>query len=286
MRGTHPCKERKDGAPSFGLAYTEILKGWPPASVEVSADMPFFLQKFLRFREEHLVFQYFTLVFTHWQAVLWGPSVLAVIWGMHFIVGTGTPPEWVNWTAVVLALFVAGYYTWRADHIRLVPKFSVNGPVIQPTETEDPNVMKLYVQIVPECTTEAPVEECQARLLRVWKRHMDNEEWSLTSMNAPLILGWDYYGHEPLTLQPGIQQRLDICYWSKDQVFIVPTVYPLPSKFRTVFNSIGTFKFDVRFTAKDCKPVDVSVTVCVDDCRWDKPHVSFFQGFATGSVSR
>ncbi len=29
---SHPCKERKDGAPSFGVAYTKVLKGGPPAS--------------------------------------------------------------------------------------------------------------------------------------------------------------------------------------------------------------------------------------------------------------
>src|SRR6266446_5679176 len=71
--------------------------------------------KYRRFRQEHLVFQYFTLVATAWQALLWGGSVLAVAWGVRFIVGTW--PEWVNWTAVLVA-FVAGYHVWRTDHVR------------------------------------------------------------------------------------------------------------------------------------------------------------------------
>ena len=26
----HPCKKRKDGAPSVGMVHAKIVKGWPP----------------------------------------------------------------------------------------------------------------------------------------------------------------------------------------------------------------------------------------------------------------
>ena len=31
VRGSHPCKERKDGAPSVEMVHTEMIKGGPPA---------------------------------------------------------------------------------------------------------------------------------------------------------------------------------------------------------------------------------------------------------------
>jgi hypothetical protein len=31
---THPCKKRKDGAPSVGMTPAKIVKGGPPAEVE------------------------------------------------------------------------------------------------------------------------------------------------------------------------------------------------------------------------------------------------------------
>jgi hypothetical protein len=207
--------------------------------------------------------------------------VLAIGWGLRFIVGEW--PEWVNWTAVLVALFFAGYYVWRAYHLRLIPKFAVTELIVQPTKTEDPKSMNLFVQIIPECLTDAPVHECRGQLLRVCKRYTDSEEWVVTGMNAPLFLGWDYYSIAPFTLEPGIKRRLNVCWWNDRSMFIIPSVEPLPSKFKTVFNSTGTFKFDIRLTAKDCSPVDVFVTVNLDARIWDKPLVSLIQGSRNGS---
>ena len=91
-----------------------------------------------------------------------------------------------------------------------------------------------------------------------------------TEMNSPLKVGWDYYGYEPLTIQKGIAQRLDICYWDNRFVAVVPTVDPLPSKWRSIIGP-GPFKFDIRMTAKDCSPVDFSVIVNLLGRKWDDP---------------
>src|SRR5437899_3140008 len=93
-----------------------------------------------------------------WQALLWGGSVLAVAWGVCFIVGTW--PEWVNWTAVLVA-FVAGYHVWRTDHVRLIPQFEVKQFVEQSTPVlfgGRPIGTAIYFQLVPKCLTDANVE--------------------------------------------------------------------------------------------------------------------------------
>jgi hypothetical protein len=98
------------------------------------------------------------------------------------------PPRWavVGW--FIFVLFLAGYYVWRANHIRMIPKFKILDVVhCQETATEQPEEMKLYVQIVPQCLTDAAVEKCRGHLLRVHKRHTDDGEWILTQMNEPLF---------------------------------------------------------------------------------------------------
>jgi hypothetical protein len=234
--------------------------------------MPSLSQQYKQFRKEHLVFQYFTLVFTRWQAVLWGPSVLAVIWGMHFIVGTATPPEWVNWTAVVIALFVAGYYTWRSDHVRLIPKFEVCEVCIQETPTQDPSGRptgtSAWIQLLPRCLTEADVEQCQGHLRRILRWSNSNSKWEETPMNETVLLHWsnrDSYP-PPETLHPGIEPRLNVFYVHSSNNLITPTAFPLPLRAATIFSNlsldeVNAFIFDIKITAKDCRDVDVLLRV-------------------------
>jgi hypothetical protein len=214
-----------------------------------------------------------------WMNILFGETVLGVIFLIWWALANPKNPPLI--LIFVAAVIIAGYFVWRADHIRLIPKFAVTELVIQPTETEA-NSMNLFLQIIPECLNDAPVYECRGQLLRVCKRHSDSDEWVVTGMNAPLFLGWDYYGIIPFTLEPGIKRRLNVCWWNDSAMFIIPAVEPLPSKFKTVFNSTGTFKFDIRLTARDCLPVDVSVTVNLDARLWDKPTVSLIQGHGRG----
>ncbi len=166
---------------------------------------------------------------------------------------------------------------------RLIPRFEVKEYVIQLTETENPDVTNLFIQIIPECMTESPVHECRGRLLLVSKRNSHENEWTATQMNSPLFLGWDYYGHGPFTLEPGIRQRLNVCWWSSVSHLIIPSVDPLPSKFRAVFGSGRIFKFDIRITAKDCPPVDVSVTVSLEGREWNKPIIELIQKGPNGN---
>jgi hypothetical protein len=221
--------------------------------------------------------QYFTAIAKRWQDYLWGPSVVAV--AMVLVFALGHLPAWAIVLYFVFVLFIAGYFAWRADHLRLMPKFAVTEMIAHPAETETRD-FTLYVQIVPECLTDAPVYECRGELLRVSHRHSSEEKWTVTGLNFPLILGWDCYGIQPFTLQPGIKRRLNVCWWDDKRMFIRPAVEPLPSLWRTVFDSLGTFKFDIRITAKDCSPVDVSVTVNLDERIWDRPKIHLLRDSA------
>jgi hypothetical protein len=76
-----------------------------------------------RFQIFDLLPQYFTAAASQMQNILWGALLPFLAWGIWFIVST--PPTWVNLTAIGTALFIAGYYVWRADHVRLQQKIEV-----------------------------------------------------------------------------------------------------------------------------------------------------------------
>lgn len=233
----------------------------------------------------------------------WGHDVVVAV--LASVIGyliLDRKAAWDNLIAAVVIglgatiVFELGTTTWRFiwtvprnDHRylevmldRLKPKFKVEKLIPQPTETNDKDTTKIYLQVLPECLTDAPIEECQAWLLLV-SRPNHNGKWIPTEMNSPLKLGWDYYGYGAITLQPSIPQRLCICYWDNHSTAIVPTVEPLPSKWKSLIGP-GPFKFDVRMKGKGCGDVDFCVTVSLLGCKWDKPDRELIQGHQAAAV--
>lgn len=205
--------------------------------------------------------------------MFWGPTVLGILFGLLTL---WYSPK-ITWFLVYLLFvcFMTGYYLWRSEYIRLQPHLKVSKIIAQATDTEDPHITNMFLQVVPECLTDAPVLECHARLLLV--SSLDgNGQWVPTQMNSPLKLEWDYYGPDPLTIEPGLGQRLNICWWDSRFTAIIPTVTPMPSKWRRIAGA-GPFKFDVRILAKDCAPIDFSVTVNILGRKWSEPQYALLQ---------
>jgi len=232
-----------------------------------------------QFEKLLLMPDYFGALAKEWLNILFGETLV----GIGFLIwwALGEPKNHSLVVAFLIAMFVAGYYAWRANYIRLQPRFKVERIIAQRTDTETPGVVKIYLQVLPECLTDAPVKACHGRLLLVSQLN-GRGEWVPTEMNSPLKLGWDYYGYEPLTIEPGIGQRLDVCFWDSSATAIVPTVHPLPSKWRSIIGP-GPFKFDIRMVAKRCEPVDFSVTVNLLGRKWDDPEYALIQGRKSGA---
>jgi hypothetical protein len=236
-----------------------------------------------RFRTFDLLPEYFTAAGSQMQDILWGALLPFLAWGIWFVLGN--PPMWVNATAIGLALFMAGYYVWRADHVRLLPQLKANGICLQETPTSFETITAIYVQVDVRCLTEAPVHECRGHLVRVRKKDSDQDQWEATEMNESLYMGWSHRGFEPLTLEPGAEPRLNICHWSSNSTEIIPEVKPLPLRAAYVFDSMGIFRFDVRITSKDCAPIDFWVSVSLDKCKWNEPVVKLIRGGENGDRS-
>jgi hypothetical protein len=229
-----------------------------------------------RQKELDLLEEYFPLVFTRWQALLWGGGVLAIGWGVRFIVSEW--PAWINWTAVLVALFFAGYYVWREDHIRLVSQLRVEKEVyVLETPTSFETQRQIYIQAGIRCKTASPAHECRGHLVRV-QMPSTQGEWQDTEMNESLYLGWSNRGHDPITLYPGTEPRLNICFWTNASPQIHPQVPGVPIRAEAMFRSGGPFRFDVSVTSEECAPLDFSVLVRRSGREWNKPIVKLITG--------
>jgi hypothetical protein len=153
-----------------------------------------------RFQTFDLLAEYFTAAMQGAVDVLWGVALPFLAWMVYSLFKT--PAPWINWLAILSALFLAGYYVWRADHVRLIPKLAVrdsrllNTPITLNGSVYD---QRTFVQLVPTCLTEAPVYECVAYLQNV--QRLGGNGWEDTTLDKNLILNWATE-HHPQAEQP------------------------------------------------------------------------------------
>jgi hypothetical protein len=234
--------------------------------------------RLLRWMGLDLVPDYFVALYEQWHAILWGASVPAVIFFLWWTLGLPPIAAIVVW--FVTALFFAGYFVWRANHLRLIPRFKIGQLHLQPS----PNQVgrSVWIQVEPECLTEAAIEQCQGWLLRVMHRWPSNSgigtgEWEPTSLNEPQILGWSLGDYSPVTLYPGIPQRLNVFWiYSEQKLFPQPCVDRVPLRAYEVLTQQGSFRFELQLRAKDCLPVYIAIEYEPGD-PWDQPHTRLVQ---------
>jgi hypothetical protein len=206
---------------------------------------------------------------TVWE-MLWGATAIGIPFAIYaYFRG---PSKVLFLSCLVLVVFTSGYYLWRADHVRLIPKFEVKDFVVVQTPTSLQSEQRVYVQIRPRCLTDTPISNCEGRLLRVLKRANATEEWSPTAMDEPINMEWSIHGCRPVTMYPGAEPRINVCYVALSTQRtrlrqIVPTVCVSLFRCESVFDSDGEFRFDIRITAENCAPVDVSLAVSVEPAR-------------------
>jgi hypothetical protein len=184
-----------------------------------------------QYRELDLLPEYFGVAASRWQIMLWGGSVLAIGCGLRFVVSEWR--SWVNWTAVLVALFFAGYYAWEADHRRLTPGIFIEPrPNLQQTPVTQPSfdgqfvlvAYRTFVQIIPRCVANAPAYECRGYLKEIRRWCPDTKAWETMDMKS-LQLRWDNADDDEITLHPSVEKPLNIIFIRHDDRQVFPCIF-------------------------------------------------------------
>lgn len=238
-----------------------------------------------QYRKLDLIEEYFGVVASRWQALLWGGSILAVGWGLRFIVSEWY--AWINWCAVLVALFFAGYYAWEADHRRLTPGVYIEPkPNLQQTPVTNTSydgiavlvTHRTFVQVIPRCRAGAPAYECRGYLKEFRRWCPTTKTWETMDMKS-LQLSWDNTGDDEITLHPGVEKLLNIIFIRHTSPQVFPCVFAdIPEQrivdtFKTRPGAVEAYEFDVYITSSDRRsgelvstlPAKATVRVRVDD---------------------
>ena len=199
--------------------------------------------------------EYWRAVAEHWNSIVWGTSPIAIILFAIWL-SIAVPPMPLLITAFIWASLVAGYYAWRADHVRLLPRIGFAPEVfIETREARTINTGTIYpvnyVQLLPRCLTESAVENCRGHLLRVFV--WSGQGWEPTPLNEPLDLIWSYRDSNPITLEPGIGQRLNLLAVTSNDVTLQAAQTPVVA--RNIFTINRDILFEVRVTGKNCPAI-------------------------------
>jgi hypothetical protein len=187
--------------------------------------------------------------------------------GISFITGALAAPEtrvpngmFYAFFSVGIAMIVMGALVAIRLNRKLhwsIPPFCIHNA------TTDTDERRVYLQVVP--LTKAPVEQCRGQLLRVkkWAGH----DWQSTELDHALSLVWSYGSASPLTLDPGVDARLNV-FWRNDKGQLSLETSPQTYAINSVFRSSDTFRFDLYITAKECLPIGLSLKVYFGE-QWD-----------------
>jgi hypothetical protein len=235
--------------------------------------MPTFSNSLRSFKDgldAKLLWTYWVTFKDHAWETFWGATALGIPFGLYTLYRSPS----AAWLLLYLLCvsFVAGYYIWRADHVRLIPKLSVIGTRLQDTPIVANGMVydhRTFIQLLPRCLTEAPVYECAAFLQRVDRFRAGH--WEDTGLDINLRLNWGDEHH------PSVEQPVNVFFIEHQSEYLIPCLprdadMPL-AKFEEIFRRDAggtTFRFYVQITYSDrvgghfesvAKPVQVRLDV-------------------------
>ena len=215
---------------------------------------------------------------TFWE-IFWGASVVGIPFGIYTLFSTPSRTAFLLYALYVV--FIAGYYLWRPNHLRLIPKLKFGEVVVHrspTTQTSGPNIGKagpdrIYVLLQVECATEAPIYDCSGHIVRLLK--WSGDDWLQTPIDEPLLLGWSTFDVTALNLHPGIPRMLCILY-VEDGGSIRPWASNLVQRMLGFLDSLkplDLLKLDIVVTAEDCPTIKTSLKFQMGKT-WDSPNLS------------
>lgn len=210
---------------------------------------------------------YFRVLAKEWLNILFGETLVGIGFLLWWALAGPSNAKLI--VVFVAAMFVAGFYAWRADHARLLPKLEVKDFTRQTTETfgEDRrrNGWSEYIQLLPRCLTEGNVEECRGLLTSIEILDALSNDWE-SAEEEVMFLEWSHGDASAITLYPHAERRLNVFFMHSTNREIRPCVQPYPVRFLTMFNQlelreIRAIRFKIRVIASNCRAVELAMRV-------------------------
>jgi hypothetical protein len=183
--------------------------------------------------------------------------------GVAFIVWwiTGSPPVTFVLCVLVWVFLLAGYYAWREEHERLIPKMRFANPAFCfHDQSTDEAEERRYLQVLLESLSDAPVNGCHAYLQRIMQ--WGGSGWVATQYDHAMGLTWSFQKQfaeiETRTLYKKVDQRINVAFVTSSFKFGIETT---PQNMAIKSLDMGIFRFDIHVVAKDCAPLDLSLRV-------------------------
>ena len=213
---------------------------------------------------------YFRDAKSQWQEFAFGGSLVALVMGSWAALGTVPTKVWI--AVFFLALFVAGYHTWRGEYLRTQPRIRLRKATFQITHAADRRLQMAYVQVIPECLGEMDVEGCKGFLRSVQRFATDKSRWVQTEINEPIDLVWSMIDQPVITLRPRLERRLNICR-SLSTGEVETTGVMLPVRYKGQLNLLDRFRLDIMVTPKGGPAATVILELTFNG-RWDTPSIT------------
>jgi hypothetical protein len=144
---------------------------------------------------------FFRVIAKEWLNILFGETLVGIAFLLWWSLAGPSNAKLIF--VFVAAMLVAGYYAWLADHTRLVPKLEVKDFTRQTTDTFDhtgkKNGWSEYIQLLPQCLTEANVEGCRGLLTSIEMMIGFTQAWEPAEQEV-MFLEWSHSDAEPISL--------------------------------------------------------------------------------------
>jgi hypothetical protein len=143
---------------------------------------------------------------------------------------------------------------------------------VNTVSTDRATERRIYIQIVVESLTDAPVLNCRGFLQRIWRK-TESGKWEKTQADELLDLLWSVRDTAaPQTIQPRTQIRLNLSWFGNLNQHMNLCAAQTPMYFLPIIQTKDALKFDVHITADDCPPANVSIGVQKGP-EWNNPSV-------------
>jgi hypothetical protein len=219
-----------------------------------------------RFKTFDFLPDYFEATRLEFSNVFWGVGVGA---GVPFLIYAiysqfAYPPPFVNWLAILGAVFLGGYYLWRADHLRLEKNLIIRGDLTHSWPLPEDHTGTQYYFKVLNVSESLSVHNIRVRLDKITPECPDIKTPVLLHHQHDAPIHYEDFV-KSFDLNPKEPNNIDLITWSShNDFFNVTHVSGAPGMEQSVKVLEGRI-LTVEITASDAPSISANFRVFLNE---------------------